>query len=190
MASPLRYTVIAGLLLLLAALQSVSAEELPTGEKTIYLVSLDGQEQPVGTIRFQPRPDTSLTDYSLAMDYGRFKDFFLSMKEMKCLEGPELWCHIPYPYTNPHTIKADSLGWLEHDLLFMFKGPKEFGANFWNGIYYRMTASGGVIRGKAMAVDLNKLASPPDDQSTPPFGEYDIDAINRDERWLPDLVIR
>lgn len=190
MASVVRYTVIASLVMLLAGVQPAAADELPTGERTVYLVSGTGEEQPVGTIRFQPQPTTGSIIYSLDMDYRRFKDFFLSMKEMKCLEGPELWCHIPYPYTNPHTVSASGLGWLEHDLLFMFKGPKEFGANFWNGIYYRMTASGGVIRGKAMAVDLNKLASPPDDTSRPPLGEYDIDAINRDERWLPDLIIR
>ena len=191
MARTVRYAAMASLALLLAACQSALAGDgLPAGEHTIYLVSRTGEEQPVGTIRFQPTTPGKATAYTLAMDYSRFKDFFLSMKEMKCLEGPELWCHIPYPYRNPHVVTADRFGWLEHDLLFMFKGPKEFGANFWNGIYYRMAASDGVIRGRAMAVDLNKLAAPPDDLSTPPFGEYDIDAINRDERWLPDLVIR
>lgn len=112
------------------------------------------------------------------------------MKEMKCLEGPELWCFIPYPYQQPRTISTDDLRWLEHDLLFMFKKLDSFGANFWNGIYYKMQLDNGVLKGVAYSLDLNQLASPPDDLSQPPIGEFDIDEADLDKRWLPYLEIR
>ncbi|MGB1092733.1 MAG: hypothetical protein ACPGYX_11455, partial [Oceanobacter sp.] len=124
------------------------------------------------------------------MNHDGFKDFFLSMKEMKCLEGPELMCHLAYPYDQPRTVSADDMSWLAHDLLFMFKQPGEFGANFWNGIYYDMRIENGEIRGTAQAVDLNQLASPPDDLTVPPFGEWDRDELDPKNRWLPYLLIR
>jgi hypothetical protein len=49
-----------------------------------------------------------------------FSGHFLSMKEMKCIEGPELWCHIAYPYSLNRDFNADK-AWLSHDLLFMYK---------------------------------------------------------------------
>ena len=112
------------------------------------------------------------------------------MKELKCLEGKELWCRIPYPYANPQTISASDLRWLEHDLLFLFKRANEFGANFWNGIYYQLQLEDDSLRGTARAVDLNRLASPPADQAVPPIGEYDSDEIEPGQRWLPGIIIR
>ena len=138
------------------------AASLPTGQREVILLDAAGAEYPVGTITFAPAGGDQVS-YQLAVDYRRFKDFFLSMKEMKCLEGKEVWCHIPYPYDNPRTVSATDLRWLEHDLLFMFKRPGEFGANFWNGMYYRLSVEDGQIRGLAHAVDLNRLAAPPDD---------------------------
>ncbi|MFW1677386.1 hypothetical protein ACFVYJ_06330 [Pontibacter sp. JAM-7] len=164
-----------------------TAEPL-AGDKVIYLLDKTGMEIPVGTITFKPQAEGA--HYSLHMDHARFKDFFLSMKEMKCLEGPELWCHLPYPYEQPHLVSGDDLRWLEHDLLFMFKSPDEFGANFWNGIYYQMQLKDGQITGQAQAIDLNNLASPPADLNIPPLHENLRDPIERKHRWLPDLVIR
>lgn len=158
------------------------------GDKQILLVDKKGNETLVGTVAFHPQGEGSR--YELHMDHGKFRDYFLSMKEMKCLEGPELWCHLSYPYEQPRTVTGDDLSWLSHDLLFMFKKKEEFGANFWNGIYYHMSVDGDVIRGVAQAVDLNLLASPPDDLAVPPMNEWERDEIDRDKRWLPDLVIR
>ena len=124
------------------------------------------------------------------MDHSLFRDYFLSMKEMKCLEGPELWCSIAYPYEQSHKVSASDLRWLEHDLLFMYKKLDSFGANFWNGIYYRLVLADGQIRGVAHSLDLNKLASPPDDLQSPPVGEYDIDEADLEQRWLPYIEIR
>ena len=110
--------------------------------------------------------------------------------QMKCLEGPELWCHIPYPYAQPRVVTADDFRWLSHDLLFMYKQASEFGANFWNGIYYNFSMSEGGLEGRAQAVDLNHLAAPPDDLDVPPYGEWDREDIDTSKRWLPTLVIR
>ncbi len=65
------------------------------------------------------------------------------MKDMKCLEGPELMCHLACPYSQPHTVSRDNLSCRCHNLLFMFKQPAEFGANFWNGVYFDLPIKGG-----------------------------------------------
>ncbi|KGJ86407.1 hypothetical protein [Colwellia psychrerythraea] len=166
---------------------SYSASAL-SGTKTINLIAKDGQRIAIGTLEFLPLVDK--VKYQLDMDHTRFKDYFLSMKEMKCLEGPELWCHIRYPYPQPRTITPVDLRWLEHDLLFMFKKSNEFGANFWNGVYYSLTIRDGVIVGEAQAIDLNLLAAPPEDLNTPFYSEDLRDEIERVQRWLPDIEIR
>lgn len=176
-----------GLTLLATSLASpLTAAALENGERRIYLVDKLGEQIDIGSLNITKAG----TAYSLHVDHTKFADYFLSMKEMKCLEGPELWCHIPYPYEHPAALSADDLSWLSHDLLFMFKSPGEFGANFWNGIYYNLQVVDGVITGEAQAVDLNHLASPPDDLSIPPYGEYDRDDLDLTARWLPRIEIR
>lgn len=165
------------------------AAGLSEGSRQIYLLQKDGTEQSIGELVFSATPAGAFS-YKMTLDHHLFKDYFLSMKEMKCLEGPELWCFIPYPYEQPRTVTADDLRWLEHDLLFMFKKPEAFGANFWNGIYYKMELTDEGIRGTAKALDLNLLASPPDDLSQPPVGEYDIDTADLEKHWLPFIEIR
>lgn len=164
----------------------LTAAALDNGERRIYLVDKLGEQIDIGSLNII----NSVAEYELHVDHAKFADYFLSMKEMKCLEGPELWCHIPYPYKHPARLSSDDLSWLSHDLLFMFKSPGEFGANFWNGIYYNLELVDGVITGEAQAVDLNHLASPPDDLSIPPYGEYDRDELDLTARWLPRIEIR
>ena len=130
-----------------------------------------------------------VTGYQLSLDHHRFQDHFLSMKEMKCLEGPELWCHIPYPYKNPRILNSKDQRWLEHDLLFLFKRNTEFGANFWNGIYYKISVEDGQLKGTAQALDLNLLASPPEHLERPPISELDLEEADLQKRWLPTLRI-
>jgi hypothetical protein len=167
---------------------AVLAQSAISGHKDIILVDKQGNQIPIGKILFKQSGMGS--SYVLHIDHAKFTDYFLSMKEMKCLEGPELWCHIPYPYTQPKTVTPTDMRWLEHDLLFMFKKKEAFGANFWNGIYYRMHIANDVIRGEAQAVDLNLLASPPADLEQPPIGDSVLDEIDPDTRWLPGLEIR
>ncbi|WP_293267256.1 hypothetical protein [Neptunomonas sp.] len=171
-----------------AASQEALVTAALQGVKSVALLDKNGQRTVIGSITFTPKEGGS--EYQLTLEREQFRDYFLSMKEMKCLEGPELWCHLAYPYEQPHKVTVDNLRWLEHDLLFMFKTPKEFGANFWNGIYYKMQIDNGIIKGEAQAVDLNVLASPPDDLSVPPVGEAELDEVDRDKRWLPVIEIR
>ncbi|MBW8183627.1 hypothetical protein [Shewanella nanhaiensis] len=178
-----------GLLLTLICLSYSSFADSPlSGNKHIYLIDIKGKELMIGDIKFSTL--AGKTHYQLHLDHRLFKDYFLSMKEMKCLEGPELWCHLAYPYSNPRTISLNDLSWLSHDLLFMYKKKSEFGANFYNGIYYQLSLNNGAIEGTAQAVDLNLLASAPDDLTLAPITEAELDEIEIDLRWLGRLIIK
>ncbi|OMH39698.1 hypothetical protein BGP75_01950 [Motiliproteus sp. MSK22-1] len=177
---------------------AVMAEGVFSGTQTIELVDSKGIGYPIGRVIFSPSEPLNGSEgsndqavgYQLILDHHRFQDHFLSMKEMKCLEGPELWCHIPYPYKNPRIVNSKDQRWLEHDLLFLFKRNAEFGANFWNGIYYKLSVNNGQLTGTAHALDLNMLASPPDNLDQPPVSEFDLEEADLAKRWLPRLVIR
>ena len=175
-------------ILLLFFTTQVIANDALQGKKAISLVEFQGKEIPIGTIDFFTKKKK--ISYQINIDHNLFKDFFLSMKEMKCLEGAELWCHLPYPYENPRIVSHQDLRWLSHDLLFMYKKKSEFGANFYNGIYYHFSIKGNEIVGVAQAVDLNLLAAPPEDTTTPPITEYDREEMELKHRWLPKLIIR
>lgn len=172
----------------LTGLPAVASAWEPSGTQTITLEGRDGQVIPIGTVSFHPQG--AGTAFVLNLDHGRFKDFFLSMREFKCLEGPEVLCHVPYPHRNPATLTRDDLGWLEHSLLFMHKSPAEFGARLWNGVYYRMRVTAEGITGTAQAVDLNQIGAPPDDEGRPPYRPADTQDIDPSSRWLGTLKIR
>ncbi len=180
--------------------QQASADQLADGRYSLALEDNRGVSHSIGelvltsAVGVDSSADFSTGElkhsYRLILDHHRFRDHFLSMKELKCLEGPELWCYIPYPYDNPRTLSPTDLRWLEHDLLFLFKRRGEFGADFWNGIYYRLTLVDGEIQGEARALDLNLLASPPDQTLLPPISDADLDEADLLKRWLPKLSIR
>ena len=156
----------------------------------ILLQQHSGDQFSIGKLHLAQLPDSNTLSFQLKIDYENFQDYFLSMKEMKCLTGPELWCHIRYPYQAPATISRDDLRWLEHRLLFMYKDPRTFGARLWNGIYYKLEFQGEEIRGNAHYVDLNQLASPPENLMIPPVDREELLEAEPEKRWLPYLVIR
>lgn len=166
----------------------VHADSFYQGTKQISLLDNKGQRLLIGSINFSAQEKT--IHYKIHLNHKLFKDYFLSMKEMKCLEGPELWCHLAYPYDNPRDITQTDLTWLSHDFLFMYKKNSEFGANFYNGIYYDFKLESGRLIGTAMGLDLNLLASPPEDKTQPPITVHDIDEIELSNRWLPKIEIR
>ncbi len=171
----------------LALSGSVGAWEL-AGIKTIRLHGRDGQVIPVGTVRFEPRGEQVV--FSVKMDRTRLKDFFLSMREFKCVEGgDEVQCHVPYPYANPATVSATDFAWLEHSLLFFYKQPKDFGAKLWNGVYYQLTRTAQGLVGKPQAVDLNLIGVPPDNLAVPPFGPAERSDLPAGLRWFDKLTI-
>ena len=158
-----------------------------SGTRDIVLHTRDGNQLPIGTVSFTPRGERIA--FTLHLDEKRFKDFFLSMKEFKCLEGDEIQCHVPYPYPNPGTITRSDLRWLEHSLLFLYKAPKDFGAKLWNGLYYRMQITDRGIVGTPQAVDLAQIGAPPADTSVPPYGPGERSDITPNSRWISSLTI-
>lgn len=160
-----------------------------SGTHDVLLHLRDGSELPIGTVSFKPQGERF--GFALQMDDKRFKDFFLSMKEFKCLEGSEeILCHVRYPYANPATVTAADLAWLEHALLFFYKRPTEFGAKLWNGVYYRMQLGPGGIVGTPQAIDLGLIASPPANPAIPPYGPDERSEMPAGSRWAERLIIR
>lgn len=161
-----------------------------TGPHRIVLHSTDGQRLVVGQVTFTPATAEGLQRFELKMDHSRFTDYFLSMREMKCLPGgTEILCHIPYPHPQPGTITATDLGWLEHALMFMYKKPGEFGAKFYNGVYFQLRRTERGLEGKPQAVDLNLIAAPPARADVPPFRPALRDDMAAGSRWFERLTI-
>lgn len=161
-----------------------------SGVRDIIAVTRDQQQLKIGSVEFSPRSDGK-TGFRVIMDTDRFKDFFLSMKEFKCLEGSgEVVCHVPYPYQHPGVIDGDNFVWLEHSLLFLFKQPRDFGAKLWNGLYYRFVRDASGLTGTPHAVDLNVISAPPDDLRIPPYRIEAQDAVVPDSRFIAGLKIR
>jgi len=159
------------------------------GKKTITMKANRGDDIVIGTIDFKKSGEQS--SFSLHLTYKLFTDHFLSMKEFKCLEGDtELSCYVPYPYKNPMIASANDLSWLEHALLFLKKDRKEFGANLWNGMLYKMTIKGETIEGELRDIDLNLIASPPEDLTVAPYNEDEQVETDLGSRWLPRIIIR
>jgi hypothetical protein len=175
-------------LLLMSAAGWAGAWELQ-GSKTITAHTRDKQHTRIGVVHFEPQPDGTVT-FKVSMDHAVFTDYFLSMKEFKCLSSPiEVTCHVPYPYQQPGKVTPQDLTWLEHNLLFLFKMPSEFGAKLWNGLYYRLKLTDTGLVGTPMAIDLNHISAPPDDLSVPSFGPDLRDAIPAGARWLESITI-
>ncbi|AXS79517.1 hypothetical protein [Dechloromonas sp. HYN0024] len=157
------------------------------GSKLITVHTREGQSMAIGRVVFFPAGETST--FQLHLDEARLKDFFLSMKEFKCLEGEEIHCHVPYPYANPGTVSRHDLRWLEHSLLFLYKQPKDFGAKLWNGLYYQMELTEKGIVGTPQAIDLGLIGAPPANTDTPPYGPGERAEITPDSRWIRRLTI-
>ena len=174
--------------LLLWASLPARAWEL-SGDKRVRLHGRDGQVLEIATLRFEPRPD-GRTTFTLKMDHDRLKDYFLSMREFKCVDGQgEVMCHVPYPYPQPGTVKSGDYAWLEHSLLFMFKRPSDFGAKLWNGVYFQLSAGANGLEGRPQAVDLNLIGAPPDKPDQPPYRPVLRDDIAPGTRWFERLTI-
>jgi hypothetical protein len=183
-----RWLVTASFAGLLLANLSAHAWDM-AGTKIIRLHGRDGQVHPVGTVRFEPMGDKMT--FMVKMDPTRLKDFFLSMREFKCVEGTgEIQCHVPYPYPNPATVSGTDLVWLEHSLLFLFKQPKDFGAKWWNGLYYTLRLTDQGLIGTPEAIDLNQISAPHGNLNTPPYGPAARSAIAPESRWFNQLSIQ
>lgn len=175
---------------LLSTLLAATALAQPLqGRQTLRLHARDGTAVVLGQVQFTPQAD-GRSAFQIQFDHAVFKDFFLSMKEFKCVEAPtEVFCHVPYPYPQPGTVAPDDLAWLEHSLLFMFKTPSEFGAKLWNGVYWQLRPTRSGLEGQPQAVDLNRISAPPDRAGVPPFRRALRDDIPAGARWFQRLTL-
>jgi hypothetical protein len=162
--------------------------ELPTGERTITLLSAT-EKIAIGTVTFTGSGDKR--SLVIHMNEAQYKDQFLSMRPFKCLEGTaRLYCHLPYPYPWKGEVTGNDLADLEYALLFVQKPPTAYGINLWNGIYYKLTLEpDGRITGKLNEVDMDILASPPPMGEMRPLNYDQINAVSADGQWLPQLTI-
>lgn len=178
---------------LVAALPHAASAFDFAGEKRLVAHTRDGGRVELGVVRFQPatggKPDAARR-FSVHWTPGVLTDYFLSMREFKCLgAAAEVSCHVPYPYAQPGTLTPTDLRWLEHSLLFLYKRPADHGAKLWNGLIFRFQVSGEALVGTPQAVDLNRISAPPEQPGEPPFGPGDRDDFAPGTRWLAELRI-
>lgn len=180
----------------LALLSPVAAAAFDfSGDKKLLVRTRDGASVQLGVVQFQPadgnknEPPGSLR-FSIRWTHGALTDYFLSMREFKCLgAATEVTCHVPYPYPQPGTLTPTDLRWLEHSLLFLYKRPADHGAKLWNGLIYAFTVTPDALVGIPQAVDLNRISAPPERLDQPPFTPADRDELAPGTRWLAELRI-
>jgi hypothetical protein len=159
------------------------------GEKALVAVTRDGQRTRIGSVFFQPAA-AGRTAFRVQMDHAVMRDYFLSMREFKCLPAAaEVSCFVPYPYRQPGTIAPGDLAWLEHSLLFLIKQPADFGAKLWNGVIFQLALTSMGLTGQPQAVDLNAISAPPDQLDTPPYGSTERTDFAPGARWVQELRI-
>lgn len=180
---------LASTLLLAFATMAHSAAWEMVGTKSIFITTNQGQRLRIGSVQFTPSAGDAIT-FKLAMEHERFTDYFLSMREFKCLDGTtEVVCHVPYPHKQPGTVTRSNLAWLEHNLLFFFKQPSDFGAKLWNGIYFQLQPTEAGLVGKPQSIDLNLIGAPPQDPNTPPYPPSMREDMPTGKRWIQTLSI-
>lgn len=156
----------------------------------IYLIDQNGDELQVGSVVFSSN-DGDAFGVDVEMDSPDFEDQFLSMRPFRCLTGSAEWfCYLPYPYELRKTITANDLTELEYQLLFIWKSPKSFGIDAWNGVYYQLSQNpDGTLSGDLLQGDLNVLANPPEPNSHPIDLMEFIDEGAKN-RLYPSMIIR
>lgn len=171
------------------SLETNTAPVFPDSAR-IILIDQSGQELDIGGVMFSASSAQS-THVSVEMNHDNFVDQFLSMRPFRCLTDPAEWfCYLPYPYELNKTITPDDMTDLEYQLLFIWKSPRNFGIDAWNGVYYKLElGENGTINSQLLQGDLNVLANPPEPYSYPiDLNEFISDGAKN--RLFPSLVIR
>lgn len=159
-----------------------------SGKRAIKLVEENGAEHEVGSVEFQNAGE--VVKYTVSWKDDKFADHFLSMRPFKCLEGSiKYWCRVPYPYPIKRVVSKHDLTDLEYDLLFIWKGSKEYGINMWNGVYYQLELESDRIVGSLSEMDMDKLSAPPDEGNLRPVREMDLEPGEPSSHWLPKVII-
>lgn len=159
------------------------------GSKQVLAVTQSGERVPIGQVHFMPAEGERVA-FALKLDTSRFQDHFLSMREFKCLTGgPEISCHVPYPYAHPREVTAQQFDWLSHELMFLYKRPQDYGAKLWNGVYYQFERTDKGLLGRPQAVDLNLISAPPERKDVPPYDAGWREPMPAGQRWIDHLLI-
>jgi hypothetical protein len=168
---------------------SITANAIPLeGDKKVYLVSSGNELTHIANVIFSNQGDKS--DYEVKFVDKPFENQFLSMRPFQCIMGKkQVMCHVPYPYEANKHVTDDDLSLLSNDLLFLHKSPSEYGINMWNGIYYKLKMEGENIVGEVNEVDMNSIASPPDDLNAP-FPQDEIFEADVANYVYPKLLIK
>lgn len=161
-----------------------------TIEKTITLIGKDGSKLEVAKIILTPQ-ENKTHSFEIKWDDSKFSEHFLSMRPFKCIDGPQTFCHLGYPYKTKNRISKSDLQDLEYALLFIHKNEKEYGINFWNGVYYRLKREeNGAISGTVWETDMNELASPPEKEFDRPIGGNDLVEGAEGKHRFPKIMIQ
>ncbi|GAA6210571.1 hypothetical protein NBRC116602_03110 [Hyphomicrobiales bacterium 4NK60-0047b] len=161
-----------------------------TIEKTITLIGKDGSKLQVAKLILTPQENKNHS-FEIKWDESKFSNHFLSMRPFQCIDGPQTFCHLGYPYKTKNRISKTDLQDLEYALLFIHKNEKEYGINFWNGVYYRLKReSDGTITGSVWETDMNELASPPEKEFDRPIGGSDLVEGAEGKHRFPKIIIQ
>ena len=159
-------------------------------EKTISLIDKKGKKHQVAKIIFTPE-ENNTESFKIKWDDTKFSEHFLSMRPFKCIDGAQTVCHLGYPYKTKNRISNTDLQDLEYGLLFLHKNEKEYGINFWNGVYYRLKKQeNGSITGTVWETDMNELASPPAKEYDRPIGGADLVEGAEGKHRFPKIIIQ
>lgn len=158
--------------------------------RTVTLQSTAGDSIDIARIQLSKQPDGGFT-YTLDMDDSKFSNHFLSMRPFKCFQGSkQMLCYLPYPYEKTQKLSASDLQDLEYDLLFIHRKSTDYGIDPWNGVYYKLSLHRDAeLTGVLKEVDLDILASPPEQGITRPITEKDLNEADPDGHSYPQLAI-
>lgn len=172
---------------LLFAMSATQGLALDTAAK-VFLSNADGERLYIGELDSSAAEEGHNFKFELATE--EFGNYFLSMRPFRCLEnGARMLCYLPYPYDKPTSFSDAEMRPLEYDLLFIHRSAAEYGIDPWNGLYYKMQWVEGKLQGQAHAVDLNVLASPPENGEIYPLSDVDLHRLDPAQVWLPTLEI-
>ena len=172
------------------AAENAGGSKLPQGTKTIFLIDAEGGEHPIGKVMFAPK--NGATGIKVNLEEANFVEKFLSMRPFRCLDGKkQTVCYLPYPYQLKDKISGEDLVDLEYRLLFLHKGPTDYGIDAWNGLYYKLSITkDSTITGSLHEADFNVLAVPPDVEFSRPVAEADLTEAEEGRHRFPRIEIR
>jgi len=175
-------------LILLVLFSTLLAAAPFVGKKKVSLITENGELLHIADIKF--KADGDAFSYELTMTEQPFTSQFLSMRPFKCIMGvKQIMCHVPYPYSKSGFVTATDLSSLSYDLLFLHKNPAEYGINLWNGMLYKLSVEAGEITGLVYEVDMNTIASPPEDTDKP-FSNDEVFEAGVGNYVYPRLLIQ